>query len=168
MAGLSAAAAVTDNAGMGEVKDHCLCQAETARNSRLRDGCRRPAMTTLDLRTIARALRGEVSGRRVLAPGPQHSPKDRSLCVTAWRPPRLAASLCTALPATTRSSARTTCAIGLVCRHGSLATSRIAALIRLAFEYSTAALSTAKRTYGHGPKMTLCASSTLKCSGTKR
>jgi putative DNA primase/helicase len=40
------------------------------------------AMTALDLRAIARALGGEVSGRRVLAPGPQHSPKDRSLCVS--------------------------------------------------------------------------------------
>jgi putative DNA primase/helicase len=39
-------------------------------------------MTALDLRTIARALGGEVSGRRVLAPGPQHCPKDRSLCVS--------------------------------------------------------------------------------------
>jgi putative DNA primase/helicase len=39
-------------------------------------------MTAFDLRAIARALGGEVSGRRVLAPGPQHSPKDRSLCVS--------------------------------------------------------------------------------------
>jgi putative DNA primase/helicase len=39
-------------------------------------------MTALDLRAIARALGGEVSGRRVLAPGPQHSAKDRSLCVS--------------------------------------------------------------------------------------
>jgi putative DNA primase/helicase len=39
-------------------------------------------MSALDLRAIARALGGEVSGRRVLAPGPQHSPKDRSLCVS--------------------------------------------------------------------------------------
>jgi hypothetical protein len=39
-------------------------------------------MTALDLRAIARALGGEVSGQRVLAPGPQHSPKDRSLCVS--------------------------------------------------------------------------------------
>jgi putative DNA primase/helicase len=39
-------------------------------------------MTALDLRAIARALGGEVSGRRVLAPGPQHSPKDRSLCIS--------------------------------------------------------------------------------------
>jgi putative DNA primase/helicase len=39
-------------------------------------------MTALDLCAIARALGGEVSGRRVLAPGPQHSPKDRSLCVS--------------------------------------------------------------------------------------
>jgi hypothetical protein len=36
----------------------------------------------LDLRTIARALDGEVSGRQVLAPGPGHSRKDRSLSVT--------------------------------------------------------------------------------------
>ena len=39
-------------------------------------------MTALDLCAIARALDGEVSGRRVLAPGPQHSPKDRSLCIS--------------------------------------------------------------------------------------
>jgi putative DNA primase/helicase len=39
-------------------------------------------MTALDIRAIARALGGELSGRRVLAPGPQHSPKDRSLCVS--------------------------------------------------------------------------------------
>jgi putative DNA primase/helicase len=39
-------------------------------------------MTALDLRAIARALGGELSGQRVLAPGPQHSPKDRSLCVS--------------------------------------------------------------------------------------
>jgi len=40
------------------------------------------ATNTLDLRAIARALGGEVSGQRVLAPGPQHSPKDRSLCIS--------------------------------------------------------------------------------------
>jgi putative DNA primase/helicase len=34
------------------------------------------------LQTIARALGGEVSGRQVLAPGPGHSPKDRSLAVS--------------------------------------------------------------------------------------
>jgi putative DNA primase/helicase len=34
-----------------------------------------------DLRSIARALGGEVSGRQVLAPGPGHSPRDRSLSV---------------------------------------------------------------------------------------
>jgi Toprim domain len=34
-----------------------------------------------DLRTIARALGGEVCGGQVLAPGPYHSPKDRSLSV---------------------------------------------------------------------------------------
>jgi hypothetical protein len=34
-----------------------------------------------DLRSLARALGGEVSGRQVLAPGPGHSPKDRSLSV---------------------------------------------------------------------------------------
>jgi putative DNA primase/helicase len=35
----------------------------------------------LDLRLIARALGGEVSGRQVLAPGPGHTPRDRSLAV---------------------------------------------------------------------------------------
>jgi putative DNA primase/helicase len=34
-----------------------------------------------DLRAIARALRGEVSGSQVLAPGPGHGPRDRSLSV---------------------------------------------------------------------------------------
>jgi hypothetical protein len=37
---------------------------------------------TITLQTIARALGGEVSGRQVLAPGPGHSPKDRSLAVS--------------------------------------------------------------------------------------
>lgn len=36
---------------------------------------------SLDLRTIARALGGEVTGRQVLAPGPNHSRTDRSLSV---------------------------------------------------------------------------------------
>ena len=35
----------------------------------------------LDLRTLARALGGEVAGNQVLAPGPGHSPRDRSLSV---------------------------------------------------------------------------------------
>ncbi len=35
----------------------------------------------LDLRTIARSLGGEIQGRQVLAPGPGHSPGDRSLSV---------------------------------------------------------------------------------------
>jgi putative DNA primase/helicase len=37
---------------------------------------------TITLQTIARALGGEVTGRQVLAPGPGHSPKDRSLAVS--------------------------------------------------------------------------------------
>ncbi len=36
---------------------------------------------SLDLRTIARALGGEVQGRQVLAPGPNHGRSDRSLSV---------------------------------------------------------------------------------------
>jgi putative DNA primase/helicase len=36
---------------------------------------------SFDLRSIARALDGEVSGRQVLVPGPGHSPKDRSLAI---------------------------------------------------------------------------------------
>jgi putative DNA primase/helicase len=34
-----------------------------------------------DLRAMARALGGEISGRQILCPGPRHSPADRSLCV---------------------------------------------------------------------------------------
>lgn len=34
-----------------------------------------------DLRTIAKALGGEITGGQVIAPGPGHSPKDRSLSV---------------------------------------------------------------------------------------
>ncbi len=45
-------------------------------------------MSVLDLRSIARALGGEVSGRQVLAPGPGHSPRDRSLSVRlSWQAP---------------------------------------------------------------------------------
>jgi hypothetical protein len=40
-----------------------------------------PAPTMIDLRHIAAALGGEVSGQQVLAPGPGHSPRDRSLAV---------------------------------------------------------------------------------------
>ena len=39
-------------------------------------------MSTLDLHSLARALGGDVSGSQVLAPGPGHSAKDRSLSVT--------------------------------------------------------------------------------------
>lgn len=35
----------------------------------------------MDLRSIARALGGEVSGSQILAPGPGHSPRDRSLSI---------------------------------------------------------------------------------------
>ena len=35
----------------------------------------------LSLGSIAKALGGEVSGRQILAPGPGHSPRDRSLSV---------------------------------------------------------------------------------------
>jgi hypothetical protein len=35
----------------------------------------------IDLPTIARALHGEISGQQVLAPGPGHSPRDRSLAI---------------------------------------------------------------------------------------
>lgn len=38
-------------------------------------------MTTLTLQQVARALSGEVSNNQVRAPGPGHSPKDRSLSV---------------------------------------------------------------------------------------
>src|SRR5262249_1275504 len=35
----------------------------------------------LDLRSVARALGGEISGRQILAPGPGHSRGDRSVAV---------------------------------------------------------------------------------------
>jgi Toprim domain-containing protein len=38
-------------------------------------------MTALGLRTIARALGGEISGRQILAPGPGHGRLDRSLSI---------------------------------------------------------------------------------------
>ena len=45
-------------------------------------------MIGLDLRTIAHRLGGEVSGRQVLAPGPNHSARDRSLSVRlSWQAP---------------------------------------------------------------------------------
>jgi putative DNA primase/helicase len=40
------------------------------------------AAEPVNLRDLARALGGEVSGRQVLAPGPGHSPRDRSLAVS--------------------------------------------------------------------------------------
>ena len=39
-------------------------------------------MIQLDAKAVARALGGEASGNTVSAPGPGHSPKDRSLTVT--------------------------------------------------------------------------------------
>ena len=45
-------------------------------------------MTAIDLRIIARALCGEVTGGKVIAPGPGHGPKDRSLWVIpSWQAP---------------------------------------------------------------------------------
>jgi putative DNA primase/helicase len=35
----------------------------------------------MNLRSLAHALGGEVSGRQIIAPGPKHSPRDRSLAV---------------------------------------------------------------------------------------
>ena len=35
----------------------------------------------MDLRSLARALGGEVRGQKVACPGPGHSPEDRSLSV---------------------------------------------------------------------------------------
>jgi hypothetical protein len=35
----------------------------------------------MDLRAVAKALSGEVVGGQVSAPGPRHSPRDRSLSV---------------------------------------------------------------------------------------
>ena len=46
-------------------------------------------MNALDLRTIAHVLRGDVVGRQVMAPGPGHSPRDRSLSVRLSDDPSL-------------------------------------------------------------------------------
>jgi hypothetical protein len=35
----------------------------------------------MDIEAAALALGGEVSGNQILAPGPGHSPEDRSLCI---------------------------------------------------------------------------------------
>ena len=35
----------------------------------------------MDLQSVARQLGGEVAGHQVLAPGPGHSPRDRSMAV---------------------------------------------------------------------------------------
>jgi hypothetical protein len=43
-----------------------------------KDAC---SMDLLSLQQLAIVLGGEVSGDQVLAPGPGHSPKDRSMCV---------------------------------------------------------------------------------------
>jgi putative DNA primase/helicase len=40
-----------------------------------------PGLRHFSLQEVARALGGEISGKQVLAPGPGHSTKDRSLCV---------------------------------------------------------------------------------------
>src|SRR5262245_48613652 len=42
-------------------------------------------MSGADLRSIARVLGGEISGAQVLAPGPGHSAKNRSLAVRIGR-----------------------------------------------------------------------------------
>lgn len=39
----------------------------------------------MNLQSLAKSLNGEVSGRVILAPGPNHSPKDRSMTVTIDR-----------------------------------------------------------------------------------
>jgi hypothetical protein len=67
-----------------------------------------------DLRSLARALSGEISGRQVLAPGPGHGRFDRSLSIRFD-------------PA----------ALGLVCRHGSRAMNRTGASMHLGEHGST-------------------------------
>ena len=39
------------------------------------------SVASMDLRSIAAALGGEVSGGQVICPGPAHSPNDRSLSI---------------------------------------------------------------------------------------
>jgi hypothetical protein len=44
-------------------------------------GVERSGIDAFSLRALARALGGEIAGRQVLAPGPGHGPRDRSLSV---------------------------------------------------------------------------------------
>ena len=68
----------------------------------------------MSLEQIARALGGEVSGGQVLAPGPNHSPEDRSLRSN----PAKRASSFSAMPMTTFGSARIMCGRSLAFRLG--------------------------------------------------
>ena len=90
----------------------------------------------IDLRSLQRALGGEISGGQLLCPGPGHSPRDRSLAV---RPsPDGDGFVVYSHAATTGRNARTTCASGSDCRDGNRATGATGASIRHGSRPSTA------------------------------
>ena len=75
----------------------------------------RPAM--FDLKELARLLDGDASVSQVVAPGPRHSRKDRSLSVRL-HPLRRMGSSCSATRAMIGAKVATTCASGWVCPGG--------------------------------------------------
>jgi hypothetical protein len=79
-------------------------------------GSGRPLTQAPTFAGIALALGGEVHGREVLAPGPGHSAKDRSLSVTL-SPTRRTACSFIPLQATICADAAITSANGLGCRY---------------------------------------------------
>ena len=80
----------------------------------------------LTLQEIARVLGGEVRGNQVLAPGPGHSPQDRSLAVKLSNSPDGLRRFCSCPPKTIRSTARITSArmLGLPARQNGSAGER--------------------------------------------
>ena len=76
-------------------------------------------ISALDIRSLADALGGTVTGRNsVSAPGPAHTPQDRSL-PSRWMPTHRMGSSATAMPATTGGRAGITSRTGSACRNGS-------------------------------------------------
>ena len=120
----------------------------------------------LDLRSIACALGGEISGRQILAPGPGHRPQDRSLSIRIGRARRLASSSSPSR-ATTRSPARIMCANVSAYLNGSPATSRTGASSRCNERSSTARRWIVKRRSGRGARTIRSVSSARLQSGMR-
>ena len=79
----------------------------------------------IDLRSLQRALGGEISGGQLLCPGPGHSPRDRSLSVRPIGDDFVVFTHC----GDDWTRARTTCGSGSGCQHGSRVTGTTGASI---------------------------------------